>query len=98
MTEYLLSLDLRKCLQGTVCVYLVAQRINKEILCYIMVGAVLVKKCRERDVTTYVSVFFYGTFVLTRLTFLIEIFTINTFRPHGVYILRGLSSHQSGAL
>jgi hypothetical protein len=23
---------------------------------------------------------------------------INTFRPHGVYILRGLSSHQSGAL
>jgi hypothetical protein len=23
---------------------------------------------------------------------------VNTFRPHGVYILRGLSSHQSGAL
>jgi hypothetical protein len=23
---------------------------------------------------------------------------INTFRPHGVYILRALSSHQSGAL
>jgi hypothetical protein len=23
---------------------------------------------------------------------------INTFHPHGVYILRGLSSHQSGAL
>jgi hypothetical protein len=23
---------------------------------------------------------------------------MNTFRPNGVYILRGLSSHQSGAL
>jgi hypothetical protein len=26
------------------------------------------------------------------------VYGVNTFRPHGVYILRGLSSHQSGAL
>jgi hypothetical protein len=32
---------------------------------------------------------------LRRRNFLL---TFNTFRPHGVYILRGLSSHQSGAL
>ena len=44
MAEDLLSSDLRKCLRGTVCVYLVAQNISKKILYYIMVGAVSVKK------------------------------------------------------
>jgi hypothetical protein len=44
MAEDLLSPDLRKCLQGTFYVYLVARNINREILCYVMVGAVSVKK------------------------------------------------------
>jgi hypothetical protein len=30
--------------------------------------------------------------------FIKSVLKFNTFRPHGVYILHGLSSHQSGAL
>jgi hypothetical protein len=81
MTEDLLSPDLRKCLQGTVCVYLVAQHINKEILCYMMVGAVSVKKCRERCYNLHKCIF-YGTFMLMKLTFLIEIYTIKQQEPY----------------